>query len=115
MMTSSQSTNHTGITLPGMLKGGPVKGNLKAAHTPYLPAKRFESLYAGAKYVPPPSADEDLSGKPVLRRAVEPADWAALEGVAPEPPESRRGRGADRDSVVRDQLRTLAAVDEGVG
>ncbi len=87
----------------------------KAVHTPYLPAKRHESLYAGARYVPPPSADEDLSGKAVLRRAVEPVEWATLEGVAPEPPESRRGRGTDRDSVVRDQLRTLAAVDEGVG
>jgi arylsulfatase A-like enzyme len=87
----------------------------KALHTPYLPAKRHESLYGGAKYVPPASADDDLSGKPVLRRAVEPVDWATVEGVAPEPPESRRGRGTDRDSVVRDQLRSLAAVDEGVG
>ncbi|HEX8291136.1 MAG TPA: sulfatase [Pyrinomonadaceae bacterium] len=87
----------------------------KALHTPYLPAKRHESLYAGARYLPPPSAADDLSGKPVLRRAVEPVDWATAEGVAPEPPESRRGRGTDRDSVVRDQLRTLAAVDEGVG
>ena len=87
----------------------------KALHTPYLPAKRHESLYAREVYVAPPSAAEDLSGKPVLRRAVEPVDWAALEGVAPEPPESRRGRGADRDSVVRAPRRTLAAVDEGVG
>ena len=87
----------------------------KALHTPYIPLKRHESLYAGARYTPPVSADEDLSGKPVLRRAVEPVDWTTVEGVAPEPPESRRGRGTDRDSVVRDQLRTLAAVDEGVG
>jgi arylsulfatase A-like enzyme len=87
----------------------------KAVHVPYLPARRHESLYAGAKHVPPPSAGEDLSGKPVLRRAVEPADWATVEGVAPEPPESRRGRPRDPDSIVRDQLRTLAAVDEGVG
>jgi N-acetylglucosamine-6-sulfatase len=87
----------------------------KALHTPYLPAKRHESLYRGARYVPPASADDDLSGKPVLRRAVEPVDWAEVEGVAPEPPESRRGRGTDRDSVVRDQVRSLAAVDEGVG
>ena len=87
----------------------------KALHAPYLPARRHESLYGGAKYVPPASADEDLSGKPVLRREVAPVDWSAVEGVAPEPPESRRGRGRDRDSVVRDQLRTLTAVDEGVG
>ncbi|HEY0097726.1 MAG TPA: sulfatase [Pyrinomonadaceae bacterium] len=87
----------------------------KALHTPYLPAKRHESRYGDAKYIPPASAVDDLSGKPVLRRMVEPVDWARLEGVAPEPPESRRGRGTDRDSIVRDQLRSLAAVDEGVG
>ncbi len=38
-----------------------------------------------------------------------------LEGVAPEPGEPRRGRGTDPASVVRDQLRCLAGVDEGVG
>jgi N-acetylglucosamine-6-sulfatase len=87
----------------------------KAMHAPYLPARRHEQLYAAERYTPPASAADDLGGKAVLRRAVEPVDWNTLEGVAPEPPESRRGRGADRDSVVRDQQRTLAAVDEGVG
>ena len=87
----------------------------KAVHVPYLPAKRHEALYGEAKFVPPISAADDLSGKPVLRRTVEPVDWAQLEGVAPEPAESRRGRATDQDSVVRDQLRCLAAVDEGVG
>lgn len=87
----------------------------KAVHAPYLPAPRHDSLYADAAYVPPVSAGDDLSGKPVLRREVEPVDWVNLESVVPEPPESRRGRGNDNDAVVRDQMRTLAAVDEGVG
>ncbi|HYE66647.1 MAG TPA: sulfatase [Pyrinomonadaceae bacterium] len=87
----------------------------KAVHAPYLPAKRHESLYMKAKFVPPLSAAEDLSGKPVLRREIEAVDWAQMEGVAPEPAQSRRGRGTDLDSIVRDQLRCLAAVDEGVG
>ncbi|HWA97117.1 MAG TPA: sulfatase/phosphatase domain-containing protein, partial [Pirellulales bacterium] len=38
-----------------------------------------------------------------------------LEGVAPEPGEPRFGRGRSPESVVRDQLRCLAAVDEGLG
>lgn len=87
----------------------------KALHIPYLPAKRHENLYDGAKYVAPASAADDLAGKPVLRREVEPVDYSQLEGVAPEPAESRRGRGRDRDSVVLDQLRCLASVDEGIG
>ena len=87
----------------------------KAVHIPYLPAKRHESLYRDAKFIPPFSASDDLSGKPVLRRTVAAVDWSQLEGVAPEPAESRRGRGTDHDAVVRDQLRCLAAVDEGVG
>ncbi|HEX8772928.1 MAG TPA: sulfatase [Pyrinomonadaceae bacterium] len=87
----------------------------KAVHAPYLPAKRHEALYGGAKFIPPASANDDLSGKPVLRRTVEPIDWTQLEGVTPEPPESRRGRGKAADSIVRDQLRCLAAVDDGVG
>jgi N-acetylglucosamine-6-sulfatase len=87
----------------------------KAVHAPYLPAKRHEALYGDAEFIPPASADDDLSGKPVLRRTVEPIDWTQLEGVTPEPPESRRGRAKDPDSIVRDQLRCLAAVDDGVG
>lgn len=87
----------------------------KAVHAPYLPAERHETLYADAKYVPPVSAGGDLSDKPVLTREVPPVDWVNLESVVPEPPESRRGRGNSEDAIVRDQLRALAAVDEGVG
>jgi N-acetylglucosamine-6-sulfatase len=38
-----------------------------------------------------------------------------LEGVGPEPGEPRRNRGGKPAEVVRDQLRCLASVDEGVG
>jgi N-acetylglucosamine-6-sulfatase len=35
--------------------------------------------------------------------------------ILPEPAEPRRGRGNDRSTMVGDQLRSLASVDDGVG
>ncbi len=87
----------------------------KAVHAPYLPPKRFENLFADYKFTPPLSAGDDLSGKPAMRRKVTPIDVLRLEGATPEPGEPRRGRGNHADDVIRDQMRCLVAVDEGVG
>jgi arylsulfatase A-like enzyme len=87
----------------------------KAVHAPYLPAPRHEKLYADYTFVPPPVAPGDRAGKPALNRKVPPVKAIDLEGVAPEPGEPRYGRGQDPASIVRDQLRCLAAVDDGVG
>jgi N-acetylglucosamine-6-sulfatase len=87
----------------------------KAVHIPYLPAARHEPLYAEHVFEPPPPVSGDREGKPMLTRPVPRVDRLALEGVAPEPAEPRRNRGRDPASIVRDQLRCLASVDEGVG
>jgi N-acetylglucosamine-6-sulfatase len=87
----------------------------KAVHAPYLPAPRHEPLYADYTYVPPRVAGGDRAGKPALTRQVARQKFYELEGVAPEPGEPRRGRGNDPAGVVRDQLRCLAGVDEGLG
>lgn len=87
----------------------------KALHWPILPAKRYESLLSDYKFEPVPPGEEDLEGKPVLTRPVPDIDITTLEGVAPEPAEPRRGRGSDRLSMVHDNLRCLASVDEGIG
>lgn len=87
----------------------------KAVHYPYMPAPRHDTLYAEHGFVPPATYTEDLSSKPVLTREVPSPDWSKIEGVVPEPGETRRGRGRDQDVVVRDQLRSLASVDDGVG
>jgi N-acetylglucosamine-6-sulfatase len=87
----------------------------KAVHIPYLPAPRHEPLYANYEFTPAPAKPADLDGKPVMTRRIPVTDRFDLEGVAPEPAEPRRGRGRDAASVARDQLRCLAAVDEGVG
>jgi arylsulfatase A-like enzyme len=87
----------------------------KAVHVPYLPAPRHEPLYTNYEFTPTPPGKGDLAGKPVMTRPIPRIDRVDLEGVAPEPAEPRRDRGRDPASVVRDQLRCLAAVDEGVG
>ncbi len=87
----------------------------KAVHYPFLPAERHDSLYRHVAYTPPVLDEADLAGKPVLSRTTGAFDHFALEGVAPEPVQPRRGRGTDESSILRDQMRTLISVDEGVG
>jgi len=87
----------------------------KAVHLPFLPAKRHEELYSDYEFQVPPPDDEDLAGKPILTRKMPRLNRLELEGIGPEPAEPRRGRGRDPQSVVRDQLRCLVSVDEGVG
>ena len=87
----------------------------KAVHFPYLPPARFDSLYADYQFNVPPTSPDDLTGKPVMQLHKGRVNAVDLEGVVPEPAEPRRGRGHTPADVVRDQLRCLAAVDEGVG
>ncbi len=87
----------------------------KAVHQPYIPAERHSDLYAGQEYTPPPSADDDLSGKPALRRTAPPVDKLKILGATPEPAEPRYGRPNTEEEIFLDHLRCLASVDEGVG
>lgn len=87
----------------------------KAVHYPYIPAARHDSLYSDVTYHAPPVPDDDISGKPALHLDLPRVPWYELESVAPEPGQPRRGRGRDPGSVIRDQMRSLMSVDEGVG
>lgn len=87
----------------------------KAIHYPFLPAERHDSLYEDVVYTPPPLQEADLEGKPAIRREIPDFNHFELEGVAPEPVQSRRGRGRDENSILRDQMRALKSVDDGVG
>lgn len=87
----------------------------KAIHWPILPAKEYDSSYAGYEFKTTPPGEDDLKGKPLLTRAVTEADWSSLEGIVPEPAEPRRDRGMDPASIVRDQLHCLRSVDDGAG
>jgi N-acetylglucosamine-6-sulfatase len=87
----------------------------KAVHYPFLPARRHDSQYEDYAFQPPKVPQNELSGKPLLTRSLPTFRWYELDGIAPEPGESRRGRSREPASIVRDQLRSLASVDEGVG
>ena len=88
----------------------------KGVHFPFIPAERHESLYQGVRPTPPPSVSDDRKGKPAMTRKADRVDRLDLEGVAPEPAEPSRSRApGDPDEAVRDQMRCLASIDEGVG
>jgi N-acetylglucosamine-6-sulfatase len=87
----------------------------KAVHYPYLPAARHQNLYADYHFHLPTLPKSDLAGKPVLTTPVPAASFIDTEDIGPEPGESRHGRGHDPASIVSDQLRCLADIDEGLG
>lgn len=87
----------------------------KAVHYPYLPAPRHDSLYKDVTFEPPMLPEEDRARKPAMRLGLSSKPWHELESIVPEPGQSRRGRGDDSGSIVRDQMRSLMSVDDGVG
>ena len=74
----------------------------KAVHGPFIPAARHKELFANEAIHRPASAQDTLEGKPMLQRKVN--DLPAL----------KPGMGSS-DDLIRNQLRCLTAVDEGVG
>jgi N-acetylglucosamine-6-sulfatase len=51
----------------------------------------------------------------MLNRGIKRPPMYTHEGVAPEPPEPHRNRDRSPGGIIRDQMRSIAAVDEGVG
>ena len=74
----------------------------KAVHGPFTPADRHKALYADDPITRPPSVHDTLDGKPVIQRKIE----------GQKPPGPGTGPG---ELLIRNQLRMLAAIDEGVG
>lgn len=77
----------------------------KAVHGPFTPPDRHRELYVDAPVTRPASAQDDLTGKPVLQREV-PVDARKNPGQV---------RGGPSAETIRNQLRLMQAVDEGVG
>ena len=75
----------------------------KAVHSPYQPADRHKDLFKDDPLPQRPDVqDRDNKGKPALTRKVA------------DPPKDHPAYGVS-DDIIRDQLRCIAAVDEGVG
>jgi arylsulfatase A-like enzyme len=75
----------------------------KAVHGPFTPPARHAKLYEGAPITRHPNAKDDYSTKPALR---------PKQPTAPGTPVPFSGPG---DEQIRNQLRLVQAVDEGVG
>src|SRR5437588_3404978 len=73
----------------------------KAVHAPFIPAQRHAKLFEDVPIVRAPSANDNLLGKPVLRRP----------GIklVPSDPDVHSS-----DEMIRNQLRCLLAVDDGI-
>ncbi|MDB6121627.1 MAG: sulfatase [Pedosphaera sp.] len=89
----------------------------KAVHGPFTPADRHKDLYTGAPIPRPPSVEDDLANKPVLTRK-----WEQPNKPTPKQPkkagsddEAERPMGNVPERLVRQQLRALMAIEEGVG
>ncbi len=90
----------------------------EAVHRPFIPAPRHESLYSELSVHTSPVDPQVMTGKGAMTRLISPRGapaWFGLDGASPEPGESRRGRPEQLQAYVRDQLRCLTAVDEGIG
>ncbi len=90
----------------------------KAVHDPFTPADRHKEMYTGDAIPRPPSVDDDLKGKPVLTRKEMRSATAAQadqKNAIAFDDEAEVPLGKLPERIVRQQLRTLMAVDEGVG
>jgi N-acetylglucosamine-6-sulfatase len=89
----------------------------KAVHGPFTPADRHLDLYAGETIVRKASATDTLEGKPVLRRALPapPQQKAAGKKGAGKKAAGNGNQTGPGDAVILNQLRCLAAIDDGVG
>jgi N-acetylglucosamine-6-sulfatase len=74
----------------------------KAVHGPFTPAERHKELYSDQPIDRTPGTRDTLEGKPVLRR------------MLPNAPTPGPGTGP-ADMAIRNQLRMVAAIDEGLG
>ena len=84
----------------------------KAVHGPFTPAERHKDLYSDTPFKPAPSAQDSLEGKPVLTRSIQ---SAGAEKKPKREKKAKQGNGGGAGGIARNQLRAMAAVDEGVG
>ena len=89
----------------------------KSVHGPFTPAERHKDLFTDATFPIPPSLNDTLEGKPALTRKV--AEDASANGKKKKKKTATREAALDSEAnhfnIARNQLRAMAAVDEGVG
>jgi N-acetylglucosamine-6-sulfatase len=88
----------------------------KAVHGPFTPAERHKNLYSDAVIEPVKSLHDPLEGKPALTRQLEDGpDGKAAKKKGKAAKQAKDNERRMPENLIRNQLRALAAVDEGVG
>ena len=75
----------------------------KAVHGPFIPAARHKTLFASETIARSANTRDNLDGKPALQRKVDGAPAVSADAVG------------SNDELIRNQLRCLTAIDEGIG
>jgi len=87
----------------------------KAVHGPFTPAERHKDLYAEAKLQLTPNHQDKLEGKPALTRELPEAKSTESKPGKKKKAAKTNAAPAGRENAMRQQLRAVAAIDEGVG
>lgn len=87
----------------------------KAVHGPFTSAERHKNLYSDAVIKPVPSLDDPLNGKPAVIRELPSPDEKSSGKKAKTKKEPGPNARRMPENAIRNQLRALAAIDEGVG
>jgi N-acetylglucosamine-6-sulfatase len=85
----------------------------KAVHGPFTPAERHKNLFADQPIVRSANAMDNLDGKPVLQRPV--AARKGKKGKKGVDSEVAALSVGTSDEAIRNQMRCITAVDEGIG
>jgi len=85
----------------------------KAVHGPFTSAERHQDWYANDPIPRRPNCDDTLEGKPALTREV-PAE-AAKKQAAKKQAAKKQQAVSSGEQLIRNQLRALMAVEDGVG
>ncbi|MBL8230156.1 MAG: sulfatase [Bryobacterales bacterium] len=80
----------------------------KAIHGPFTPAPRHANMYADQPIQRTPNAKDTLEGKPMLRREIPELPQKKKKGAG----QAQSGPG---DELIRNQMRCMLSIDEGVG
>jgi len=87
----------------------------KAVHGPFTPAERHKNLYADSVIKPVQSLNDPLDGKPAVTRELEESTDAKATGKKEKANKPAQNGRRMPENAIRNQLRAMAAVDEGVG
>jgi arylsulfatase A-like enzyme len=87
----------------------------KAVHGPFTPAERHQDLYSEDEFKPSPNLEDTLEGKLALTRKLDTEGVQKKKNPKKAKQKAATGQPTGRFGTARNQLRSLASIDDGVG